>query len=186
MAVGKREAGQHRRDLASCERRCDRQRSADPHDERTAPEHAFECVSCEGEHLGVAWKNGRRSEIQVGDTEHRAGRERIAQKPLYDDCRWKTQNVTVHDNTFTFDPAHLGCTQFCGRMAVLSNYGSYPDWSPYKGDVVQQAITFGQNNHFSDNTYSGPWMFVAHDTSRVLTPEQWQAGPYGQDQGSKF
>ncbi|WP_326568011.1 right-handed parallel beta-helix repeat-containing protein [Amycolatopsis rhabdoformis] len=110
----------------------------------------------------------------------------ITQKPLYDDCRWKTQNVTVHDNTFTFDPAHLGCTQFCGRMAVLSNYGSYPDWSPYKGDVVQQAITFAQDNHFTNNTYSGPWAFVAHDTSRVLTPEQWQAGPYGQDEGSKF
>ncbi|MFI5605906.1 right-handed parallel beta-helix repeat-containing protein [Amycolatopsis sp. NPDC051903] len=110
----------------------------------------------------------------------------ITRRPLYDDCRWKTQHVTVHDNTFTFDPAHLGCTRFCGRTAVLSNYGSYPDWSPYRGDVVQQAVTFDQDNHFTGNTYSGPWTFVAHDTSRVLTPQQWQAGPYGQDAGSTF
>ena len=37
VAVGKREAGEHRRDLASRKRRRDRQRSADPHDERRRP-----------------------------------------------------------------------------------------------------------------------------------------------------
>ena len=66
----------------------------------------------------------------------------IASPPLYDDCRWKTQLVEVHDNTFSFDPAHVGCTNaMCGRMALVANYGTFPDWSPYKGTIVQDAIT---------------------------------------------
>lgn len=28
------------------------------------------------------------------------------------------------------------------------------------------------------------WTFVAHDTSRTLTPQQWQSAPYAQDAGS--
>ncbi|MEC3981297.1 right-handed parallel beta-helix repeat-containing protein [Amycolatopsis sp. H20-H5] len=111
----------------------------------------------------------------------------ITTAPLYDDCRWKTQRVEVHDNTFAFDPAHLGCTTgLCGRMAVLSNYGTYPAWSPYKGTAVQEAITHDQGNYWFSNTYRGPWTFVAGDTSRTLTPEQWQAVPYYQDDCASF
>ena len=68
--------------LARRERSRDRQRSADPHDERTAAEHAFECVPGDGEHLGVARENGRRREIQVGDLQARARRQRVAQELL--------------------------------------------------------------------------------------------------------
>jgi len=110
----------------------------------------------------------------------------IAVAPLRDDCRWRTQRVDVHDNTFRFDPAALGCATGCGRMAVLSNWGTYPEWSPYQAAVVQQAITFEQDNTWHDNTYVGPWTFMPYDVSRVLTPAQWQAPPYRQDTCSAF
>jgi hypothetical protein len=110
----------------------------------------------------------------------------IAKDPLYDDCRWKTQNVDIHENRFLIDPRSIGCNALCARMAVISNYGTYPDWSPYRGDVVQQAITFAQNNTWRDNEYSGPWTFMAKDTGRVIHPSQWQSAPYSQDEHSSF
>jgi hypothetical protein len=110
----------------------------------------------------------------------------IAASPAYGDCRWKTQHVNIHGNTFSFDPGRLGCTAFCGRMALLSNFGTFPDWSPYKGYVVADAITFGQDNHWHGNSYAGPWSFVVHDTSRTVDARAWQAQPYGQDACSSF
>ncbi len=111
----------------------------------------------------------------------------IASAPLYSDCRWKTQNVSVHDNVFQLDPAHLqGCTAqaSCGLQGLFSNWGTYPSWSPYQGAVVEDAITFHQGNVFSHNTYTGPWSFMAHDQGTVLDFAHWQAAPYGQDAGS--
>jgi hypothetical protein len=110
----------------------------------------------------------------------------VSEAPLYDDCRWKTQHVAIHDNRFTFDPAVFGCEKWCGRMAVLSNWGTYPDWSPYKGEVVRQAITFEQDNVWHHNIYVGPWTFTPFDTSRVLDAAAWQAAPYHQDECSAF
>jgi len=111
----------------------------------------------------------------------------IASPPLYDDCRWKTQLVEVHDNTFRFDPVRAGCTNgVCGKMALLSNYGTYPSWSPYKGTLVQDAITHDQGNYWFSNAYYGPWKFVAGDTSRILTAEQWQSTPWDQDNCASF
>ena len=110
----------------------------------------------------------------------------IATAPLNSDCRWKTQRVDIHSNRFVQAASTAGCAGQCGRMAVLSNYGSYPDWSPYKGDRVAQAITFSQQNRWYDNAYVGPWSFVAHDQGLVLDVEQWQGAPYRQDSGSAF
>ncbi|MFJ4183960.1 right-handed parallel beta-helix repeat-containing protein [Kitasatospora sp. NPDC089509] len=121
--------------------------------------------------------------LLVKDTS-RCAQPTIASAPLYADCRWKTQRVDIHDNRFAFDPSVVGCTVDCGRMAVLSNYGSYPDWSPYKGQPVADAITGKQQNRWHDNTYVGPWSFVAHDPSRTLDFGQWQGAPYQQDAGS--
>ncbi|SFA98067.1 Right handed beta helix region [Amycolatopsis marina] len=110
----------------------------------------------------------------------------IETEPLLSDCRWKTQRVEIHGNRFTLDPAVVGCTVSCGRMALLSNFGTYPDWSPYVDETVQESITFEQDNQWHDNTYVGPWSFMPTDTSQVLEPEQWQTPPYRQDQGSTF
>jgi hypothetical protein len=109
----------------------------------------------------------------------------IAKAPLYDDCRWKTQNVDIHNNRFVLDPTVVACDKACSWMALLSNYGTYPDWSPYKGDIVQQAITTKQHNTWRDNTYTGPWNFMVHDTSNVLDGDDWQGSTH-QDQGSTF
>ncbi|MFF2024975.1 right-handed parallel beta-helix repeat-containing protein [Streptomyces sp. NPDC058171] len=114
----------------------------------------------------------------------RCARPGIATAPLYTDCRWRTQRVDVHHNRFVLDTSVVGCTVKCDRMAVLANYGTYPDWSPYQGERVAEAITHKQRNRWHDNVYVGPWKFVAHDPSRVLDFGQWQGTPYHQDTGS--
>lgn len=116
----------------------------------------------------------------------RCAQPAIARQPLYSDCRWKTQRVDIHGNRFVLDKSVVDCTVKCDRMAVLANYGTYPDWSPYKGDRVAQAITGRQHNRWHDNAYVGPWTFVVHDPSRVVDSGQWQGGPYRQDAGSTF
>ncbi|WP_282795003.1 right-handed parallel beta-helix repeat-containing protein [Streptomyces sp. CC224B] len=121
--------------------------------------------------------------LLVRDTD-RCARPAIATAPLYDDCRWRTQRVDIHGNRFVLDPSVVRCTAKCDRMAVLANYGTYPDWSPYQGRRVAEAITHKQHNRWHDNVYLGPWKFVAHDPSRVLDFGQWQSAPYEQDAGS--
>ncbi|PID96386.1 MAG: hypothetical protein CSA84_05145 [Actinomycetales bacterium] len=105
-----------------------------------------------------------------------------------DDCRWKTQNVHVHDNTFKFNPEAVGdgCAnnELCGINGLFSNWGSYPSWSPWKGDVVNDAITFNQNNRWENNTYSGPWRFMIHQLGDEVTWSQWRSAPYNQDANS--
>lgn len=114
----------------------------------------------------------------------------INKAPYYSDCRWKSQNIQVTGNTFSLNPANIGssCTPAngCGYQGVLSNWGSYPSWSPYQGEVVELAITFHQSNVFSSNKYVGPWQFMVHDQGQSLAPSEWQAAPYNQDAGSSF
>jgi hypothetical protein len=120
--------------------------------------------------------------VNPGATERTCVQPGIASRPLYDDCRWKSNNVQVHHNVFRITPGNIGCSNYyCARIAVLSNYGTWPSFSPYRGDVVQRAITFNQNNRFFANTYIGPWRFMPFDTGRVLTFNQWRAAPYNQD-----
>ena len=112
----------------------------------------------------------------------------ISKAPYISDCRWRTQNVKVHHNTFKMDRAtFFNCpTSMCGRSAIFSNYGSYPSWSPYQGDKISKAIMYDQGNAFSDNTYVGGWNFTAMDTGNLVSPSVWKAAPYNQDTGSTF
>ncbi|MGW9036107.1 right-handed parallel beta-helix repeat-containing protein [Streptomyces sp. NPDC055721] len=110
----------------------------------------------------------------------------IAGAPLYADCRWKTQRVDIHGNRFVLDKSVVDCTAGCGRMAVLANSGTSPDWSPYRGERVAEAITRGQHNRWHDNAYVGPWTFVARSPGRSLGFGQWRGAPYRQDTGSTF
>ena len=109
----------------------------------------------------------------------------IKTEPYDDDCRWKTQNVLVSHNYFMFNPARIGpgCTpaKYCGFNGVFSESGS---WAPYSGTVVENHITFDQNNHFESNTYSGPWQFVAQEQGNPVSWAAWQGKPYLQDTGS--
>ncbi|MGD0594901.1 MAG: right-handed parallel beta-helix repeat-containing protein [Acidimicrobiales bacterium] len=120
------------------------------------------------------------------DAAHLTGATPSQTPDYYDLCRWKTQNVTVSDNTFNVTQADVpgckGSANGCGMNGIFSEYGSAPSWSPYLGDVIDVAITKDQNNLFSDNTYSGPWSFMYHDQSGLLTMAEWQAD--GQDVSS--
>jgi hypothetical protein len=107
--------------------------------------------------------------------------------PLYPEVdvdgnkRWNTQNVTVSNNTFTYD-ANAGCTtqttqhNYCAVTGLFST-----------SMTIDQAIAFQQNNVFENNTYAGPWQFLSPDqSSALLTPAAWQAAPFHQDRGSQF
>lgn len=110
-------------------------------------------------------------------------------EPYKSDCRWKTQNVTVHNNTFKTTPANIsGCTtsSSCGYQGIFSNFGTFPSWSPYMGAGIQHAITYDQNNHFSNNTYLGDWRFKAETQDSEYNFALWQDSPYFQDVGSTY
>ncbi len=109
----------------------------------------------------------------------------INDDPYLSDCRWKTQNVSVHHNEFRFSRSNVGCTtSYCGQQALLANFGTFPDWSPYQARVVQQAITATQNNRFFDNLYVGDWLFTPYE-SRPQPFSEWQS-TYRLDVGSEF
>ena len=113
----------------------------------------------------------------------------INNDPLYTDCRWWTRNVEVHHNIFNFVPAKVdgGCpTDYCGHSGLLSNWGTYPDWSPYKNDVIQKTIVFKSNNKWHDNTYTGPWQFKVIDMGNKISIQEWTHAPYSQDTSSTF
>jgi hypothetical protein len=103
-------------------------------------------------------------------------------------CRWSTENVLVEGNYFAIDADAVGCagSSRCGLNAVVANFGTFPDWSPFTGEMIQQAITFEQNNVFRDNTYSGSWRFNPFEPGNVIEFDEWQAEPYGQDAGSRI
>jgi parallel beta-helix repeat protein len=109
----------------------------------------------------------------------------IRTEPYYGGCRWKTQNVRVSGNDFIFDPASIGpdCTpaKYCGFNGIFSQWGS---WQPYHGTVVENHITFDQNNHFGSNTYNGPWQFMVLQQGSAVSWETWRGTPYDQDADS--
>ncbi|MFG1812640.1 right-handed parallel beta-helix repeat-containing protein [Kribbella sp. NPDC049174] len=112
----------------------------------------------------------------------------IESEPYLSDCRWKTQNVRVHDNVFSLDPNKIGKTcasrTGCGYNGLFSNWGTFPTWSPYQKATVQDAITHKQGNKFYDNTYAGPWNFIVHEQGNRVPWASWQGAPYGQDPDS--
>ena len=95
----------------------------------------------------------------------------------FNDCRWLTKNVKVHDNLFQLNTANVaGCDvdKACGLNAVFSNYGSE---EAYTSSVIPTNIAFNQGNVFSKNTYQGPWFFMGWAQSNQhypLTFADWQ------------
>jgi hypothetical protein len=110
----------------------------------------------------------------------------ISTAPYYSDCRWHAQNVSVHDNDFLIDKNAIACSNNCGQSGLFSNVGSYPTWSPYKGNVIQEAVTYNQNNHFDNNNYVGDWHFDSYYPGNVLSLPAWQASRSLQDLHSTF
>ena len=99
--------------------------------------------------------------------------------------------MSVHDNSFSLKPANVpNCTAAngCGDNALISQYGTCggpcSPGDPYMGTFVEDNITFHQNNHFTNNTYKGPWRFEIHEQNHHVSFSTWKASPYGQDAGS--
>ena len=69
------------------------------------------------------------------------------------------------------EPDRVICTsdRGCGLNGVFSQVGTYPDWSPYKGYVVPDNITFHQRNVWRSNRHTGPWRFMARTTDTSST-----------------
>jgi hypothetical protein len=67
---------------------------------------------------------------------------------------------------------------------LFSNWGTFPDWSPYKEKTIAEAITFDQDNRFFANTYRGPWNFIVHEQGTRVSWAAWQGAPYDQDKNS--
>ena len=115
----------------------------------------------------------------------------------FDNCRWRTMNVAVTDNTFDFTPANIGsdCTaaNACGQNGLFSEYGSD---APFSGWVVPTNISNNQANVFNDNTYNGPWGFVGFSQGEIVSWSSWTGGFLdingsgatfgGQDTGSTY
>jgi Right handed beta helix region len=105
-------------------------------------------------------------------------------------CQWRAQNVTVQDNTFQFNPSDSiyggQCTEAnaCGQNALFATYSStpaYPVWS------VCNKISNNQDNHFKNNTYTGPWTFTYFGQGDMEGPAAWQSGATNvQDSGDNF
>lgn len=94
------------------------------------------------------------------------------QNPDYfTDCRWRTQNLKVHHNTFSVNPTAIGQNcgpqNACGINALMSNYGSV---SPYTSTTVGTNVMFNQGNSFYDNKYYGPWYFWPWEQSNTAYP----------------
>ncbi len=128
---------------------------------------------------------------------HLSGSKPTQSPDYFDNCRWKTQNVTVTDNTFTLTRAQVAsdCTAatLCGFNGLFSEYGTT---TPWKAWIVPEDISNTQDDHFSDNTYDGPWEFDSFALGNVVTWTKWTAGVTdvvtsgdqvgGQDAGSTY
>lgn len=121
--------------------------------------------------------------IHTCDESNLAGATPRGTPDYYDLCKWKTQNVLVSDNLFNMnDSAVAGCkgvTNSCGENGIFSQSGTSPNWSPYQGLAIANAITASQNNHFKDNTYTGQWEYMYYTLGAVLPFAQWRGK--GQD-----
>lgn len=107
----------------------------------------------------------------------------LASRPSKTDaeCRWKTQDVAVHHNLFSTDPAAIGCGDVarCGQVALFASQGTAPDWSPYLGSGIQDAVT----GIFSANAHRGARRSTVHDVATAVDFETWRA-IYQQGAGS--
>jgi hypothetical protein len=117
-----------------------------------------------------------------------SNKSKVKRQPFFDDCRWKTERrggrerfcVRSHQ-----DPPLFTAATALASTALL-DYRTYPRWSPYKGEIVQEAITFEQNNVWRSNTYTWGWHFVVEEYGHVVMWDECQSATYHQDAGSSM
>ena len=85
----------------------------------------------------------------------------INRQPYYERLPLEDAERDGRTQPIRLQPSDIGpsCTPAneCGFQGMFSEYGTYPAWSPYQKTIIEQQITFDQNNHFRSNTYDGPW-----------------------------
>lgn len=104
-----------------------------------------------------------------------------------DICRWKSENIKVHDNRFEITAAARASwcpvsNTNCARNALHANTNGT---GPYTGTSIQTAISRNQGNSFYNNTYVGEWRFSVPDQTIKIDRNTWQT-TWGQDVGSQF
>lgn len=130
----------------------------------------------------------------------------------WDGCMWKTENVSVANNTTNFTPSDvMDCNQTdfpaCGVTGTFAEYGAPPNKVPEW--VIPTSLTFFQGNSFTSNTYNGPTTFDAWNQGNGNDPVSWESwtgstgggdrcssagerhsgfckGPFGQDPGGTY
>jgi parallel beta-helix repeat protein len=113
--------------------------------------------------------------------------EDIDTAPYTADCRWRSQNVKVHDNEFYFDDTVVPCTgPYCGANALYATGADNMSWSPYTVSGVQNDILHNQGNSFYDNHYVGNWKFThgSGGSGNTVNFATWTGSPFSQDSGS--
>ena len=100
--------------------------------------------------------HARRTRRRQPQDVHRGERRHMRRTTTTAGGRRRTCRCTTTRSTSTL-PTSPACkfANGCGFNGIFSNWGTYPSWSPYKGAVIENAITFHQNNVFADNTYTG-------------------------------
>ncbi len=103
----------------------------------------------------------------------------IGTAPYIDDCRWKSQHVRVRDNLFVLRPDTIGssCRRSagCGFSGLVSNYGTYPDWSPYQGYVVPDNITLARTTCGRATATSVPGHWMQRDLGNEVSWSTWRS-----------
>ncbi|MDP9074655.1 MAG: hypothetical protein M3N98_10865 [Actinomycetota bacterium] len=73
----------------------------------------------------------------------------INNDPYYSDCRWKTQNVTVHDNGLRMDETSVKLHDHGIRAASdLLEFPQLPPLVAYQGHVIQRRHHVASDQSF--------------------------------------
>jgi hypothetical protein len=104
-----------------------------------------------------------------------------------DNCIWKTQNVTVTNNEFMFDPTTIGpsCTA-ANTCAFSALFGTYSAEAGHTGPAIPLAVANQQNNQFTNNTYYGGLGFTAFNQGDNVGWTQWSQGFTDGSSGDQF
>lgn len=103
----------------------------------------------------------------------------------YDECRWLAENVKVFGNTFELDPSDSAWTKWGGPTGQCTEantcgqnglFGAYSVSGPFEGWSPINTLSNTQGNSFHDNTYEGPWTFVAFDQGEAVSWTEWAQG----------
>ena len=97
-------------------------------------------------------------------------------------CQWRSQNVSVNHNTFSFNPsdgvfAGSNCTQAnnCGQSGLFSIYSSTSAYPAYTGRERRHQQSVWQLV-LRQHLHRAVDVLLLQSGRRNATPAQWQAG----------